>query len=174
MEVRPFCLDRTEVSESSLRGYGTKRPATSVQWKEAAAFCKQLGGRLPSEAEWLFAATGGQDRAYPWGDEAPGCTRANSNACEGVTRPVDAPGDTTPEGVLGLAGNVSEWVSDNWRPRLEPGLAGAAGTRTVRGGSWNRSPSAASNTFRTGADFNESYRDGGIGFRCAYEPVVTQ
>ncbi len=156
-----FCLDRTEVSEKAYRGYGSRRPAVSVSWREATAFCARLGGRLPSESEWVRAAAGDAGRVYPWGEAPPVCDRVNSSACEGVTRVVDAPGDVTPEGLHGLGGNVSEWTADAWG-------ADRPGARVVRGGAFNLPSSAALTSFRTGRDWSESYRDGGLGFRCAY------
>jgi hypothetical protein len=163
---RAFCLDRTEVTEKAYRGFGSRRPATSVSWREADAHCRRGGGRLPSEAEWRRAATGGV-RKHPWGEAGPTCERVNTNACEGTTRGVAAPGDVTPEGVFGLGGNVAEWTSDAWggdRPDA----------RVVRGGAFTMPPSATTAGFRTGLDWNESYRDGGLGFRCAREPLLEE
>jgi formylglycine-generating enzyme required for sulfatase activity len=160
-ESPSFCLDRTETSEKSYRGRGSQRPATSVSWRDAAAFCAKHAGRLPTEAEWVRAAMGDGARDYPWGSAAPTCDRVNTNACEGVTRFVDAAGDVTPGGVVGLGGNVSEWTADAW--------SGVPGARVVRGGAFDKPASSTSNAFRTGRDWNESYRDGALGFRCAYD-----
>jgi formylglycine-generating enzyme len=92
-----------------------------VNWYEAFAFCIWDGGRLPTEAEWEYAATGGdQNRLYPWGSNAPDCTYANfynsGSACAGGTGAVLAVG-STPKGDgrwlhSDLAGNVWEWTLD--------------------------------------------------------------
>ncbi|MFM2151883.1 MAG: hypothetical protein RL199_318 [Pseudomonadota bacterium] len=164
VDRKAFCLDRTEVTEKAYRGYGTRRPAASVSWRDADAYCRKSGWRLPKEAEWLRAMMGAGVRTHPWGEGAPTCERVNTNACEGTTRVVDAAGDVTPEGVFGLGGNVAEWSADGWggdRP----------GARIVRGGAFTLPPSATSAEFRTGRDWNESYRDGGLGFRCASDPL---
>lgn len=90
-------------------------PVTFVDYYQATAYCRWMGGRLPTEAEWQKAARGAEDtRPWPWGAEAPNCTLANfwpGPGCVGDTSPADSyPAGASPYGVLNMAGNLWEWV----------------------------------------------------------------
>ena len=90
-------------------------PITCVDWYLAFSFCVWDGGRLPSEAEWNYAAAGGSaQRKYPWGDEAPNASLAVWGAEDNEPQPV---GSTQDNGAglwnhADLAGNVAEWTLD--------------------------------------------------------------
>lgn len=101
-------------------------PVTVVTWEAAQRYCQAKGMRLPTEAEWEFAARGAEGRRFPWGFESPRCADLNvartaGQSCDDPhpnTRPVgSSTQDVTPEGVYDLAGNVPEWVADVFAER---------------------------------------------------------
>jgi len=108
----------TEPSDhwQNVPGERENHPVTYVNWQQAKGFAEFVGARLPTEAEWEYAAKGGgQNIVYPWGNEAPDCDRLNFNSCVGGTTPVCtyATGNTA-QGLCDMAGNVWEWVEDDW------------------------------------------------------------
>jgi formylglycine-generating enzyme required for sulfatase activity len=140
VRLSPYWIGRTEVTNAMYRrflaatGYpptslaqeerfgADEQPVVGVDWEDAAAYCRWAGGRLPTEAEWEFAACGTDGRRYPWGNDAPDSTRAvfDRDFLKGQAAPVGTtPGDISPFGVLDLAGNVSEWCAD-WAAPYPP------------------------------------------------------
>jgi formylglycine-generating enzyme required for sulfatase activity len=132
------------------------QPVVTVSWDDAAAFARWLTGkraglaaRLPTEAEWEYAARGTDGRRYPWGNERPDAARATFGLPGNSGRPaiVDhTPGGMSPFGVHELAGNVWEWCLDTWTGSyveiagsIDPCHQGDThgGSRVVRGGSWS-------------------------------------
>jgi formylglycine-generating enzyme required for sulfatase activity len=90
-------------------------PVVFITWHAAVAYCVDQGKRLPTEAEWEFAARGGlRDNAFPWGDEMPDKSRANYGA-SGIGAPVKV-GRYPPNGygIFDMAGNVWEFLADEW------------------------------------------------------------
>ncbi|RKH51766.1 hypothetical protein D7Y23_08900 [Corallococcus sp. AB050B] len=162
-------------------------PINCVTWLEADAYCRAVGKRLPTEAEWEYAARRPDGRTYPWGGAAPDATRAN--ACgEGCVQngkakgfdgwkaapfPDDAYPETAPvgsfpegrssDGVMDLAGNVWEWTASGYAATYD-GVRDD-GLRVNRGGGGRDDVS----TFRavTRSKNRPEMRTGGIGFRCA-------
>ncbi|MFA6108814.1 MAG: SUMF1/EgtB/PvdO family nonheme iron enzyme [Candidatus Latescibacterota bacterium] len=133
------------------------QPAVGLNWFDAYAYCKWTGARLPTEAEWEYAARGndGVYRKYPWGNEDPdadGVWRADF-AVEGgpeldghrFTSPVGTyPDGVSPFGLYDMAGNADEWVNDwlDWSYyRVTEGAEDPQGPETgkhkvIKGGSY--------------------------------------
>ena len=203
---RPFCIDATEVTVAAVvkciaeRGcekpslarrfatYPTKvdHPVNAYSWRAARFFCEQYGKSLPTEAQWEWAATGGDERAYPWGAEPPTCERADFTPGE-LPHPAADAGchgggpsavGSHPSGakewpagkIHDLAGNVWEWCLDNYEPYPERQEVDPLhktledGPHVVRGGGWNRSAAGINTRFRGGARVD--YMVPGLGFRC--------
>jgi formylglycine-generating enzyme required for sulfatase activity len=131
-------------------------PVICVTWQAASAYCAWAGGRLPTEAEWEYAARAPGAAVYPWGDEFDG-TKLNScdvNCPHEGQRVTDyddghaqtAPVGSYPEGAswcgaLDMAGNVWEWVADWYGPyqsgrQTNPTGPEEGSERLIRGGSW--------------------------------------
>ena len=163
--------------------FAPHRAITHVNWYEASAYCRWAGRRLPSEAEWEYAATANGDtrdglavkRRYPWGEDAPDGALANLDgfALETVDVAAHAAGDN-PWGCRQLIGNVWEWTTDTFGPF--PGFSPDAykeyseplfgDTKVLRGGAWTTRGRMASSQYRN--YFGPERRDVFAGFRtCA-------
>jgi iron(II)-dependent oxidoreductase len=191
-----FYIDKKEVSNGDYGMFveATKRPAPSlwddqtlnspnqpaigVDWNDAAAYCRWLEKRLPSEAEWEKAARGTDGRAWPWGNV---WNPENSNHGEGggygfdkidgweYTAPVGTELGVSPYGALNMAGNVYEWTADDFNayPENDKYIQEdfEKNFKTLRGGAYDDGISEQRAATRCG--FRKDYKDVDVGFRCA-------
>jgi formylglycine-generating enzyme required for sulfatase activity len=175
-EVGTFRIDAFEVThhryETCVRARACKNlegaeepglPVTSVTKEQAEAFCRFAGGRLPSELEWIHAASLGGRYRYPWGPHGLVCRRAVFGMVEGPC----ATGRSGPElcgarplgksplEIYDLAGNVAEWAKRG------------DGTAISLGGSFRSQAAASLKSWHASKVASDASSE--IGFRCAYE-----
>ena len=195
VELDAFYMDVHEVTVGQFRefvnqsGYSYNRwndvavyspgdgyPMVYVSWNDATAYAKWAGKRLPTEAEWEYAARGGLNgKRYPWGDDI---THDDANYAGAGGK--DKWGSCAPVGsfaangygLYDMAGNVWEWCSDWYgsdyyskSPLRNPQGPSSGSTRVLRGGSWydpNFGQRAAGRLF----NFGPTDTHGNFGFRC--------
>jgi formylglycine-generating enzyme required for sulfatase activity len=155
----------------------TAHPIVNVKWEDAQAYCTWAGGRLPTEAEWEFAARAGMsDEIYPMNDENSR-DKANFRGKSGNDTYDDvAPVrqfDANLYGLYDMAGNVWEWVNDWFSPRYytadpiqDPQGPANGKEHVIRGGSWDSDPKVHLRiSFRKGLGGDGPL----VGFRCAID-----
>ena len=112
-----------------------RHPINCVTQLQAATYCAWLGRRLPTEDEWEYAASGTAKRLYAWGDTSPVGRACIGRPKEGTCEVGSASGDTTPEGLRDMTGNVREWTASDYCP-YDLSLACAHDQKVAKGGAW--------------------------------------
>lgn len=181
--IRATVCKRTANPETLETPEQANLPVVSVSWEEAQTFCEWVGGRLPTEAEWEYAAAGPEERLFPWGqqwigDAANYCdaqcpvTPREENYDDGYA--MAAPVGSFAKGVSwcgaeDLAGNVWEWVADWYgaysaAPQTNPTGPVTGEYKVVRGGAFDLNPSPLRAASRIYVD--PGLRNFNLGFRC--------
>lgn len=156
-------------------------PAVGATWHDAVAYCRWLssvpgsparGARLPSEAEWEWAADLGRQVPYPWGEERPEELPDYDRRWLEGPEPVDAYASRHPLGLVGLCQNVHEWCSDWYSadyyaesPEHDPRGPSSGRRRASRGGAWRHAVKVCPIVHRSSIPPDKSYTD--YGFRLA-------
>lgn len=173
-----FWIDRYEVTNGQFGSQGAfpgeNRPRENLTWFEARDYCQSRGARLPTEAEWEYAARGPDSLYYPWGNQWNEDNLAYDGNFEGQTFDVGSfPAGMSWVGAYDLAGNVWEWVSSLYRSYPYKASDGrenpddATNRRVYRGGLGSYIDYAAGAATRFRADPGE--RSWFVGFRCAID-----
>jgi serine/threonine protein kinase/formylglycine-generating enzyme required for sulfatase activity len=168
------------------KGYEDK-PVVQTTWDGASLYCRWQGKRLPTEAEWEFAARGLSSRRFPWGDEPPRCDSVAFGRSEGgpqckgwplgVQEIATSTQDRTPDGIWDLGGNANEWVQDQLLspsypscgacvdPKEERSMPVEEDVRIQRGGAWSTLDAMCRGARRDPLKRGDVTT--GAGFRCA-------
>lgn len=161
---KPYCNEHIEGREA--------HPINCVTWHQARSFCAWAMARLPTEAEWEYAARGKDGRRYPWGNDRPAqqlCWDGKASDLgmmnrRGTCSIESHPSGASPFGVLDMAGNLWQWTSDLASDDYDGRRTGPK--RIVRGGTWY---GFDARDLRATLRFpeREGIEDYGTGFRCA-------
>jgi formylglycine-generating enzyme required for sulfatase activity len=182
--VQGFLIDRTEVTQEAWgkahmgnpSGFKCEKcPVERVTWFEADQHCREKGLRLPTEAEWEYAARAGTSTPYPSGPFLDGEHAWYDGNAEGKTHPA-ASLRPNAWGLYDMLGNVWEWVADGWdstyyakSPRQDPKGPAETVERMARGGSWYNFEGLVRSSSRI--HYLPAQRFVNVGFRCARDLV---
>jgi formylglycine-generating enzyme len=191
--VDSFYMDKYEVSNKQYYDFCTKAnyplpefwglvqfkcglefpdfPVVGISFFDAQKYAAWAGKRLPTEAEWEYAARGGLSaKNFPWGDQADSSKVNYSKKYKGILKV----GSFAPNGygLFDVAGNVWEWTTDNYghdyykdSPKINPKGPETGRFKVIRGGSWHSGGMCVQTYYRNG--LSPSWVDFAVGFRCA-------
>ena len=166
VQIRPFTINTMEIDQGTYKEKcgkkdfgkfkGDSLPAHSITWNEANSCCAKLGGELPTEAEWEYAARAGNPAKYVW----PSNSSAKDYAEFNGKKPI-VPAGKTPNGwgLYDMFGNLTEWVKDDgfWFGKY----------KFLKGGSWKSRESDLS--VERSEEEDARYWGTHVGFRCVYK-----
>lgn len=145
-------------------------PAVCVTWRQAGEYCGFRGMRLPTEAEWEYAARSGGQSRYSWGDGAPSLSKCTMYG-QGKLKRVESYSPNA-FGLYDMTGNAWEWTSDYYQkdyytvsPKDNPNGPDVGLYRVIRGGGWYSGADQLRCSNRQW--FSPDYAEASIGFRCA-------
>lgn len=178
----PFWIDQTEVTNAAYGSFGWweagTRPREVVNWFEARRYCEARDSRLPTEAEWEFAARGPSGWRHAWGDVFDSNRVVYGANADSQTEFVGVRSGVSWVGAFDMNGNVWEWTSSIDAPypySATDGRENPADTtswRILRGGSWQNAANVQTTTYRV-ANKPDS-RLNTMGFRCARDFDITE
>lgn len=161
----PDGTDKNQYSNWGVKGR-ENHPVNCIDWHQAKLYCESLGFRLPTEAEWEWAARGGDEaRLYPWGDEPPSdqlCWDGPGNDLGEGNRQSTSPVGSYPKGdsrhgLKDMAGNVREWTISTYKS--------GSNNKVNRGGSWRDIiPVYVRASYRS--SYSPASRNSNLGVRC--------
>ncbi len=166
IQMRPFTMNTREIDQRVYKAkcgqkdfgkfIGDSLPAHSVSWNEANSCCIKLGGELPTEAEWEYAARAGNPAKYVWPSNSSAKDYAEFKGDKPVIPAKKAPNDW---GLYDMFGNVTEWVKDDgfWYGKY----------KFLKGGSWKSKESDLS--VERSEEEDARYWGTHVGFRCVYK-----